>query len=424
MAFTFPSNPTLNQTYTYNSITWTYNGRGWSRSTFPSASSVITVTPANVSDQTNTSTGYFSIPKGTTAERPGTPTTGMIRYNSTLGIVEQYNGTAWAAVGGAVIPSAVSDQQNTSTGYFNLPAGTTAQRPATAYAGATRLNTTTNYVEIYANGAWTNLMYVGVITATYTGNPTIATASGYTTATFTSAGTFTVTALPTGGALELLVVAGGGGGGLCMGGGGGAGGLIYASTFTPTLNSAYTISIGAGGAGATSRSAKGGNGTNTTAFGYTAVGGGGGASWESGAGGSGGSGGGAPNGQGAGSGTSGQGNAGGGNATGVAGGGGGGAGAAATATSTSPGGAGYTVPNIGGTYAGGGGGGAGNGGYGSLTTGLGGSGGGGRGGLVSSAGTAGTANTGGGGGGGSYDGGDYVGGAGGSGVVIVRYRSS
>jgi len=423
MAFQFPSSPTLNQTYTYNSITWTYNGRGWSRSTFGTSSPVITVTPANVSDQANTSTGYFSIPKGSTAERPGVPSTGMVRYNSTLNIVEQYNGTEWAAVGGVVTPSAVSDQINSSTGYFDLPSGTTAQRPVTAYPGATRLNTTTNYLEVYNNGSWVNLIYVGIITATYTGTPTISSSNGFTTAIFNSSGTFTVTNAPAGAALELLVVAGGGGGGNTMGGGGGAGGLIYSSTFNPTINSAYTITIGAGGAGAPNRNVSGSSGSNTTAFGLTAVGGGGGGSWEA-AGLVGGSGGGAPNAKGGGLGTTGQGNAGGSSPSATAGSGGGGAGAAATNTATGPGGAGSSVPNITGTYAGGGGGGAGNGSYGSFTTGLGGAGGGGRGGLVGSAGTAGTANTGGGGGGGSWDGGDYVGGTGGSGIVIVRYRSS
>lgn len=33
MAFLFPSSPALNDTYTYNSITWTYNGKGWIKAT-------------------------------------------------------------------------------------------------------------------------------------------------------------------------------------------------------------------------------------------------------------------------------------------------------------------------------------------------------------------------------------------------------
>ena len=93
MAFTFPSSPSLNQTYTYNSVIWTYNGKGWTK---PSSSATVTT----ISDQANTSTGYFDLPAGTTAQRPGTANTGMVRYNSTLSIVETYNGTSWTGLGG------------------------------------------------------------------------------------------------------------------------------------------------------------------------------------------------------------------------------------------------------------------------------------------------------------------------------------
>ena len=58
-----------------------------------------TPTPANVSDQSNTSTGYFDLPSGTTAQRPGSPSTGMMRYNSSIGAVEVYGAAGWAAVG-------------------------------------------------------------------------------------------------------------------------------------------------------------------------------------------------------------------------------------------------------------------------------------------------------------------------------------
>jgi len=56
-----------------------------------------TVSPAFVSDQDNTSTGYFDLPNGTTAQRP-TAASGMIRFNSTLGLSEYYNGTTWIAI--------------------------------------------------------------------------------------------------------------------------------------------------------------------------------------------------------------------------------------------------------------------------------------------------------------------------------------
>ena len=36
------------------------------------------------------------LPRGTTAERPSSPSTGMIRFNTTTGVVEVYNGTDWS----------------------------------------------------------------------------------------------------------------------------------------------------------------------------------------------------------------------------------------------------------------------------------------------------------------------------------------
>ena len=44
-------------------------------------------------------TGSLTVQKGTTAERPGTPTAGMIRYNSTTGGFEGYT-TDWGSIGG------------------------------------------------------------------------------------------------------------------------------------------------------------------------------------------------------------------------------------------------------------------------------------------------------------------------------------
>lgn len=61
---------------------------------------------------------------------------------------------SWAAV--SVTPTAVSDQANSSTGYFDLPVGTTAQRPASPGFGMIRFNTTINYIEYYdeSAGSW------------------------------------------------------------------------------------------------------------------------------------------------------------------------------------------------------------------------------------------------------------------------------
>lgn len=44
-------------------------------------------------------TGHWQVPRGTTAQRP-TGDSGMIRFNSTLGKYEGHNGSAWSSIGG------------------------------------------------------------------------------------------------------------------------------------------------------------------------------------------------------------------------------------------------------------------------------------------------------------------------------------
>ena len=51
----------------------------------------------NLYDVQADSTGFFDLPSGTTAQRPS-PTSGMIRYNSTLNLAEYYDGTTWKAI--------------------------------------------------------------------------------------------------------------------------------------------------------------------------------------------------------------------------------------------------------------------------------------------------------------------------------------
>ena len=68
----------------------------------------------------STGTGYyrivgnnaFVIPAGISSERPGTPITGMMRYNIELGLVEVYDGLVWGSVAGsgAGITSATANE--------------------------------------------------------------------------------------------------------------------------------------------------------------------------------------------------------------------------------------------------------------------------------------------------------------------------
>ena len=268
---------------------------------------------------------------------------------------------------------------------------------------------------------------------------TITTIGDYKIHTFNSSGTFEVTSFDNinGTIVDYLIVAGGGGGGYETAGGGGAGGLLQASGHLVST-SQYTVTIGAGGTGATAAS-NGANGGDSSVFSVTSDGGGvGGASSGTSVGKDGGSGGGGKRGSNAGgSATVGQGNDGGtggpgsGTNTACAGGGGGSnnAGNAGATRGTGyggDGGSGLQI-DISGTntyYAGGGGGGS----YEVANTyfGRGGNGGGGRAASGTTLAVAGTANTGGGGGGGQLnninDTPKFNGAAGGSGIIIIRYK--
>jgi hypothetical protein len=79
-------------------------------------------------DSSFTSTGALTISKGTTGQRP-TPTSGMLRFNTTSTEFEGYNGTTWASVGGA----ALSNDTSTATNVYPLFAAATSGTASTLY---------------------------------------------------------------------------------------------------------------------------------------------------------------------------------------------------------------------------------------------------------------------------------------------------
>ena len=50
----------------------------------------------------------LTLPAGTTAQRPASPTVGMHRFNTTTGTAEYYTGTAWVTFGFAGSPTSVN----------------------------------------------------------------------------------------------------------------------------------------------------------------------------------------------------------------------------------------------------------------------------------------------------------------------------
>jgi len=288
-----------------------------------------------------------------------------------------------------------------STGSLKIPAGTTAQRP-TGVVGMIRYNTTLSVLEEYDGSNWK--AFSSSFTAT---GGTISSSGGYTYHTFTSSGTFSVTSGAKSISYLIVAGGGGGGYNAGAGGGAGGYRTGTATVDAGTGGYTITIGAGGAGSTSEDGAADSGSnssafgitstggGGGTTSAGNGANGGSGGGGAASGTGGSGTSGQGNDGGDGNGN-----------DGASRSGAGGGGAGAVGQDTPANnqggSGGAGSQWSN-GTTYAGGGGGSphGGSGGSG----GSGGGGAGGTGG--SSDGTAGTANTGGGGGSGggyNYDG--------------------
>lgn len=77
-------------------------------------------------DSSFTSTGALLISKGTTGEQPGTPATGMLRYNTTTNEFEGYSGSspAWKSVGGSAISNDTSTASNLYPAFLGATSGT------------------------------------------------------------------------------------------------------------------------------------------------------------------------------------------------------------------------------------------------------------------------------------------------------------
>ena len=214
-----------------------------------------------------------------------------------------------------------------------IPTGLTSARPNTPVRGTIRYNTDLNRPEYYTGTKWRAF------------NTSIATGGhvvdfgGYRIHTFTTSGEFTVTENMT---VDILVVAGGGSGGnystTNANGGGGGGGVLYSVGYALTPG-VYPVTVGAGGSSVYGNGQGNGWGVDggKSVFGtLVAIGGGGGGATGYGGGRPGGSGGGASSSGGAGAstqgggggGTTAYGNAGGSTTQSWTGAGGGGAGSA------------------------------------------------------------------------------------------------
>ena len=86
-------------------------------------------------DSSFTSTGAVIVSKGPTGQRPGSPVSGMFRFNTTTAEFEGYNGTAFASVGGA----ALSNDTSTASNLFPLFASATTGTASSVFTSNAKL---------------------------------------------------------------------------------------------------------------------------------------------------------------------------------------------------------------------------------------------------------------------------------------------
>lgn len=109
-----------------------------------SLTSVGTLTGLTVSgDITMTGTGAIDVASGTAAERPGSPSAGMIRFNTDDTTFEGYNGSAWGAIGGGATGGGSDkwavEHDNTVNSSYTITSGRNVitAGPMTIASGAT-----------------------------------------------------------------------------------------------------------------------------------------------------------------------------------------------------------------------------------------------------------------------------------------------
>ena len=105
-----------------------FNGTDYvAAETYFSTATITTATVTNLSTSgtvTFGGTGAVVLPVGTTAQEPGSPTTGMIRFNTTLSQFEGYNGTLWGGIGGANASGCIYVNNQTITTNYTFDANT------------------------------------------------------------------------------------------------------------------------------------------------------------------------------------------------------------------------------------------------------------------------------------------------------------
>ncbi len=120
----------------------------------------------------------FLIPSGTTAQRPGTPSEGYVRFNTDTGSIEWWTGLSWTSSNQSVnyqtiVPDGVSasytlDQESSEAGILVSINGTT-QQPGTSYTISGGTTITFSEVPLTSDIIEIRFLSAGLVAASYTG---------------------------------------------------------------------------------------------------------------------------------------------------------------------------------------------------------------------------------------------------------------
>jgi hypothetical protein len=119
------------------------------------------ITPTAVSDQSNSSTGYFDLPSGTTEQRPGSPNTGYTRFNSTLNSLEYYDGSNWKQL------DVVDTDPYWSSVVLSMNGGTLTDYKARHTFNTINVSTSTSPGKPFSNAIESSWYYIGNGTNNY-----------------------------------------------------------------------------------------------------------------------------------------------------------------------------------------------------------------------------------------------------------------
>ena len=210
-------------------------------------------------------TAAMKIPAGTTAERPGTPVLGDIRYNTTDTRAEIYNGTEWKELGSSPFDASggniiLAPSKTTAAATFT---STNSGKNVTVTLGGHNFTVGQVVELVSATQSTFNGEYV-ITSANSGGFSFIRPAAGLTDVTavactvrksgnhkihiFKANGSFTTGAED--GYVEVLLVGGGGGASNSPrwnSKGGGSGGVLHKKQILLKKNTTYTVVVGAGG---------------------------------------------------------------------------------------------------------------------------------------------------------------------------------